>query len=146
MPSQSDMFLPVRLDLGALESSAVAATHRAALACCSWVGRHDADAADGAATEAMRRALANVPGRGTVVIGEGEKDNAPMLFNGEVVGDDGGGPDFDIAVDPLEGTSFCAKDSGSPAATRICSFTRSRPVTSSVTPCSTWMRVFISMK
>jgi fructose-1,6-bisphosphatase II len=109
MPSQSDTFLPARLDLEALESAAVAATHRAALACSPWVGRHDADAADGAATEAMRGALANVPGRGTVVIGEGEKDNAPMLFNGEVVGDDRGGPDFDIAVDPLEGTSFCAK-------------------------------------
>ena len=97
-----------RIDVGTLEAIALAATHGAALACCAWVGRHDPDAADGAATEAMRRVLAGAPGQGTVVIGEGEKDNAPMLFNGEVVGS-GNGPDFDIAVDPLEGTSFCAK-------------------------------------
>ncbi|GLZ56020.1 fructose-bisphosphatase class II family protein [Actinomycetospora sp. NBRC 106378] len=98
-----------RVDVGPLEAVALAATHAAALACCAWVGRHDQDAADGAATEAMRRALARAPGQGTVVIGEGEKDDAPMLFNGEVVGAGHGGPDFDIAVDPLEGTSFCAK-------------------------------------
>lgn len=108
MQTQSD---PRRrhVDLAPLESVAVAATHSAALACCAWVGGHDADAADGAATEAMRRALASAPGRGTVVIGEGEKDNAPMLFNGEVVGDGRDEPEFDVAVDPLEGTSFCAK-------------------------------------
>jgi fructose-1,6-bisphosphatase/sedoheptulose 1,7-bisphosphatase-like protein len=58
------------------------------------------------ATRAMRRALADAPGLGTVVIGEGEKDGAPMLYNGERVGD--GGPAFDIAVDPLECTTFCA--------------------------------------
>ena len=98
-----------RVDVGSLEAVALAATHGAALACFAWVGRHDQDAADGAATEAMRRVLACAPGQGTVVIGEGEKDNAPMLFNGEVVGIGDGGPDFDVAVDPLEGTSFCAK-------------------------------------
>jgi fructose-1,6-bisphosphatase II len=97
-----------RTGIETLEAVALSATHSAALACRAWVGRHDEDAADGAATEAMRRALADAPGHGTVVIGEGEKDNAPMLFNGEIVGA-GDGPEFDIAVDPLEGTSFCAK-------------------------------------
>ena len=99
----------IRTDLHALESAALAATHSAALASRAWVGRHDKEAADAAATEAMRQALAGAAGRGTVVIGEGEKDEAPMLYNGEVVGA-GDGPDFDIAVDPLEGTSFCAKN------------------------------------
>ncbi|WP_307832085.1 fructose-bisphosphatase class II family protein [Prauserella cavernicola] len=88
---------------------ALAATRTAAVASYAWVGRHDQKSADAAATTAMRAALADAPGRGTVVIGEGEKDDAPMLFNGEIVGN-GHGPDFDIAVDPLEGTSFCAKD------------------------------------
>ena len=97
-----------RTGLGSLEAIAVAATHGAALAARPWVGRHDEDAADQAATEAMREILAGAPGQGTVVIGEGEKDNAPMLFNGEHVGT-GDGPDFDIAVDPVEGTTFCAK-------------------------------------
>jgi fructose-1,6-bisphosphatase II len=110
----NDTLLPPRVYLDVLGSVAIAATHGAALACSAWVGRHDADAADGAATDAMRRALAHVPGRGTVVIGEGEKDAAPMLFNGEVVGTGDNGPDFDVAVDPLEGTSFCA--SGLPGA------------------------------
>ena len=94
-------------DLGTLEAIALGATHSAALACQPWVGRHDEKAADGAATEAIRAVLAGAPGQGTVVIGEGEKDDAPMLFNGEVVGT-GHGPEFDIAVDPLEGTTFCA--------------------------------------
>ncbi|MDR7304577.1 class II fructose-bisphosphatase [Haloactinomyces albus] len=92
-----------------LESVALSATSSAAVASHGWVGRHDKKAADAAATEAMRRVLADAPGRGTVVIGEGEKDEAPMLFNGETVGN-GQGVEFDIAVDPLEGTSFCAKN------------------------------------
>jgi fructose-1,6-bisphosphatase II len=96
-------------DISTLESVALAATRGAAVAGYAWVGRNDQDSADGAATSAMRAALAEAPGRGTVVIGEGEKDDAPMLFNGEMVGN-GYGPDFDIAVDPLEGTSFCARD------------------------------------
>ena len=98
----------VRSVIETLEPVALRATHAAALACQPWVGRHDEKAADGAATEAIRAVLARAPGQGTVVIGEGEKDDAPMLFNGEVVGT-GDGPAFDIAVDPLEGTSFCAK-------------------------------------
>ncbi|MCG3752578.1 MULTISPECIES: class II fructose-bisphosphatase [Amycolatopsis] len=97
------------VDVHALEAVALAATRSAAVASYGWVGRYDQKAADAAATKAMREALAKAPGRGTVVIGEGEKDDAPMLFNGEIVGT-GNGPDFDIAVDPLEGTSFCAKD------------------------------------
>ncbi|WP_326837343.1 fructose-bisphosphatase class II family protein [Amycolatopsis rhabdoformis] len=95
--------------ISSLEAVALAATHSAAVASYAWVGRDDQKGADAAATTAMRAALADAPGRGTVVIGEGEKDDAPMLFNGEVVGT-GHGPDFDIAVDPLEGTSFCARD------------------------------------
>ncbi|NYD36531.1 fructose-bisphosphatase class II family protein [Actinomycetospora corticicola] len=109
MQHADDRLARSRTDLGPLEAVALAATHGAALACCPWVGRHDPDAADRAATEAMRHVLAGAPGQGTVVIGEGEKDNAPMLFNGEVVGRGDGGPDFDVAVDPLEGTSFCAR-------------------------------------
>ncbi|WP_243795128.1 class II fructose-bisphosphatase [Saccharopolyspora gloriosae] len=99
-----------RTDISTLESVALAATRSAAVASHPWVGRNDKKAADAAATEAMRQVLADAPGRGVVVIGEGEKDEAPMLFNGETVGNGLGGPDFDIAVDPLEGTSFCAKN------------------------------------
>jgi fructose-1,6-bisphosphatase II len=95
------------LRVAGLEAAALAATRAAAVACQPFVGRGDKHAADAAATEAMRRALAKAPGRGTVVIGEGEKDGAPMLYNGERVG--AGGSAFDIAVDPLECTTFCAK-------------------------------------
>jgi fructose-1,6-bisphosphatase II len=95
------------VDLAVLEAVALAATRAAAVACQPFVGRGDKHSADAAATEAMRRALAWAPGLGTVVIGEGEKDGAPMLYNGERVG--AGGPAFDIAVDPLECTTFCAK-------------------------------------
>ncbi|MDP9188278.1 MAG: fructose-bisphosphatase class II family protein [Actinomycetota bacterium] len=86
---------------------ALAATTAAALACHPLAGRGDKRAADGAATEAMRTALASAPGIGTIVSGEGEKDDAPMLRSGERLG--GGGPEFDIAVDPLECTTFCAQ-------------------------------------
>jgi fructose-1,6-bisphosphatase II len=83
------------------------ATQAAAHACLPWVGRGDKEAADDAAVEAMRSALADVPGRGRVVIGEGEKDNAPMLYTGEELGS-GDEVTFEIAVDPLEGTNYCA--------------------------------------
>ena len=83
------------------------ATQAAALACIPWVGRGDKEAADEAAVEAMRTALGTVPGKGRVVIGEGEKDEAPMLYTGEEVGD-GNGPAFELAIDPLEGTDYCA--------------------------------------
>jgi fructose-1,6-bisphosphatase II len=109
MQDQSEFAPRTSVDIHTLEAVALAATRSAAVASYAWVGRLDQKAADAAATTAMRAALADAPGRGTVIIGEGEKDDAPMLFNGEVVGN-GNGPDFDIAVDPLEGTSFCAKD------------------------------------
>jgi fructose-1,6-bisphosphatase II len=82
-------------------------TEAAALAGGRWVGRGDKNGADGAAVGAMRALIGTVAMNGVVVIGEGEKDNAPMLFNGEQVGD-GTGPDCDVAVDPIDGTSLCA--------------------------------------
>lgn len=84
----------------------LAATRDAALSCLPWVGKNEPKNADAAAVAAMRATLADAPGRGTVVIGEGVKDDAPMLFDGERVGR--GGPRFDLAVDPLEGTKACA--------------------------------------
>jgi fructose-1,6-bisphosphatase II len=90
-----------------LESLALKAVRAAALAAAKHAGSGDGKAADGAATEAMRAVLGETKGLGTVIIGEGEKDNAPMLFNGEELGD-GDGPRFDIAVDPVECTDLCA--------------------------------------
>ncbi|MBX9698008.1 MAG: class II fructose-bisphosphatase [Acetobacteraceae bacterium] len=90
----------------------VRVTEAAALAASRWMGRGDKNAADGAAVEAMRKAFDTVAITGTVVIGEGEMDEAPMLYIGEKVGlyaKAGGGPEVDIAVDPLEGTSITAK-------------------------------------
>ncbi|HUJ07132.1 MAG TPA: class II fructose-bisphosphatase [Streptosporangiaceae bacterium] len=78
-------------------------TEAAALAAGRWVGRGDKNGADGAAVGAMRQLISTVSMSGVVVIGEGEKDHAPMLFNGEQVGD-GTGPDCDVAVDPIDGT------------------------------------------
>lgn len=83
-------------------------TEAAALASGRWVGKGDKNAADEAATNAMRRTLDSICIDGTVVIGEGEMDEAPMLYIGEKVGD-GSSPCVDIAVDPLEGTNICAK-------------------------------------
>src|SRR5437773_10022789 len=85
----------------------VRVTEAAALGAGRWVGRGDKIAADQAAVDAMRAMLDTVSMAGVVVIGEGEKDEAPMLFNGEEVGD-GHGPEVDVAVDPLEGTRLCA--------------------------------------
>lgn len=86
---------------------ALAATRAASLAAARWAGRGDPKAADGAATDAMRATLAAAGARGTVVTGEGAKDDAPMLADGERVGGQIGG-DYDIAVDPLECTDLCA--------------------------------------
>ena len=94
--------------LRTLEPMAADATRAAAIASVQLAGRGDDKAADGAATEAMRAMLSHLPGTGTVVIGEGEKDEAPMLFNGEQVGDGSTEMTIDIAVDPLECTDFCA--------------------------------------
>jgi fructose-1,6-bisphosphatase II / sedoheptulose-1,7-bisphosphatase len=86
---------------------AVRVTEAAALASYKWMGKGDEKAADQAAVNAMRRALNTLSIDGTVVIGEGERDKAPMLYIGEKVGS-GQGPEIDIALDPLEGTTICA--------------------------------------
>ncbi|MCS6711789.1 class II fructose-bisphosphatase [Brachybacterium sp. EF45031] len=85
----------------------VRVTEAAAIAGSRWVGHGDKNTADGAAVDAMRAFMDTVAMNGTVVIGEGEKDEAPMLFNGEQVGD-GTGPDVDVAVDPIDGTRLTA--------------------------------------
>jgi fructose-1,6-bisphosphatase II len=89
----------------------VRVTEAAALAASRWMGRGDKNGADGAAVEAMRVVLGRVPMDGIVVIGEGEKDEAPMLYNGERIGD-GSPPQTDIAVDPVEGTTLTALGRG----------------------------------
>jgi fructose-1,6-bisphosphatase II / sedoheptulose-1,7-bisphosphatase len=86
----------------------VRVTEAAAIAASHWIGRGDNDSADAAAVEAMRVALNELPMCGTVVIGEGERDEAPMLYIGEKVGCDDNGPKIDIALDPLEGTTITA--------------------------------------
>ncbi len=86
----------------------VRVTEAAAMAAGRWVGRGDKNGGDGAAVDAMRMLIGTVSMRGIVVIGEGEKDEAPMLFNGEEVGD-GTGPECDVAVDPVDGTTLMSK-------------------------------------
>ena len=86
----------------------VRVTEAAAMAAGRWVGRGDKEGGDGAAVDAMRKLINSIQMRGVVVIGEGEKDNAPMLFNGEHVGD-GTGPEVDVAVDPVDGTTLMSK-------------------------------------
>lgn len=99
MPTAPDRNLALEL---------VRVTEAAALAAARWAGRGDKIAADQAAVDAMRHMLGTIEMDGTVVIGEGEKDEAPMLFNGERIGN-GNPPAVDVAVDPLEGTTLCAK-------------------------------------
>ncbi len=94
----------------------VRATEAAAMSAGRWVGRGDKNAADGAAVNAMRSIISTVQMSGTVVIGEGEKDEAPMLYNGEQVGD-GTGPECDVAVDPVDGTTLTAQ--GMPGAIAV---------------------------
>ena len=94
----------------------VRVTESAALAAARWVGRGDKESADQAAVDAMRFTLHAVPMDGNVVIGEGEKDEAPMLYNGEQIGD-GSPPEVDVAVDPLEGTRLTAR--GMPSALAV---------------------------
>lgn len=86
----------------------VRVTEAAAMAAGRFVGRGDKIGGDGAAVDAMRGLIGSVSMRGVVVIGEGEKDHAPMLYNGEQVGD-GSGPEVDVAVDPVDGTTLMAK-------------------------------------
>ncbi len=97
-PIQTDRNLALEL---------VRVTEAAAIAASRWIGLGKKNEADGAAVEAMRKAFDAVAINGTVVIGEGEMDEAPMLYIGEKVG--AGGPEMDIAVDPLEGTTLTAK-------------------------------------
>jgi fructose-1,6-bisphosphatase II len=85
----------------------VRATEAAAMSASRWLGRGDKNAVDKAAVDAMREVLNSVAMDGVIVIGEGEKDNAPMLFNGEHLGK-GEAPAVDIAVDPVDGTSLTA--------------------------------------
>ena len=85
-------------------------THEASVACLDYMGLGDRDAVDQAAVSAMREAFQKISIRGQIVIGEGERDSAPMLYIGEKVGRaQDSDPEYDIAVDPLEGTNFCAK-------------------------------------
>ena len=103
MPSQN----PLPPDRN-LAMELVRVTEAAALAAGRWVGRGDKNGGDGAAVDAMRRLISTVEMNGVVVIGEGEKDEAPMLFNGEEVGT-GNGPAVDVAVDPIDGTRLMAE-------------------------------------
>ncbi|HUS23215.1 MAG TPA: class II fructose-bisphosphatase [Aeromicrobium sp.] len=89
----------------------VRVTEAGAMAAGRWVGRGDKNGADGVAVNAMRTLINTVEMNGVVVIGEGEKDDAPMLYNGERVGD-GTGPEYDVAVDPIDGTTLTAKGMG----------------------------------
>ena len=89
----------------------VRVTEAAAMAAARWMGRGDKEGADGAAVDAMRIVLGGVPMDGVVVIGEGEKDEAPMLYNGEQIGD-GTPPSADVAVDPIDGTTPTALGTG----------------------------------
>jgi fructose-1,6-bisphosphatase II len=86
----------------------VRVTEAGAMAAGRWVGRGDKEGGDGAAVDAMRELVNSVSMRGVVVIGEGEKDHAPMLYNGEEVGN-GDGPDCDFAVDPVDGTTLMSQ-------------------------------------
>uniref|UniRef100_UPI0025FEDF74 fructose-bisphosphatase class II n=1 Tax=uncultured Bosea sp. TaxID=211457 RepID=UPI0025FEDF74 len=92
-----------------LSMELVRVTERAAVSAARWRGHGNEKAADQAAVDAMRRELNRLPIDGEIVIGEGERDEAPMLFIGEKVGNKQG-PKVHIAVDPLEGTTLCAKD------------------------------------
>src|SRR5919201_985182 len=93
----------------------VRVTEAAAMGAGRWIGRGDKNAADQAAVDAMRAMLDTVVMHGVVVIGEGEKDEAPMLYNGEEVGA-GSGPEVDVAVDPLDGTGLTSRGHGNPVA------------------------------
>ena len=114
----------------------VRVTEAGAMAAGRWVGRGDKEGGDGAAVDAMRELVNTVSMRGVVVIGEGEKDNAPMLFNGEEVGN-GDGPECDFAVDPVDGTTLMAK--GMPNAISVLAVAE-RGACSTRRRCSTWTR------
>ncbi len=94
------------MSLTSLTSQIIEVVDKAAIACYDWIGKGDNMAADAAAVKSMRETLNQMNIKGTIVIGEGERDEAPMLFIGEEVGK--GGIEVDIALDPLEGTTICA--------------------------------------
>ncbi|WP_329313053.1 class II fructose-bisphosphatase [Streptomyces sp. NBC_01262] len=114
MTDQHETHLPPALDVSPeapdrnLALELVRVTEAAAMAAGRWVGRGDKNGADGAAVKAMRTLVSTVSMNGVVVIGEGEKDEAPMLYNGERIGD-GTGAECDVAVDPVDGTTLTAK-------------------------------------
>jgi len=114
MTEQHETHLPPALDVSPeapdrnLALELVRVTEAAAMAAGRWVGRGDKNGADGAAVKAMRTLVSTVSMNGVVVIGEGEKDEAPMLYNGERIGD-GTGAECDVAVDPVDGTTLTAK-------------------------------------
>jgi fructose-1,6-bisphosphatase class II len=117
MTNTNSPAMPERMDRKLLLEY-VRVTEAAAIACSRLIGAGRKDAADSLAVEAMRRAFDKVPARGTIVIGEGERDEAPMLYIGEKVGPkDPELPEVDIAVDPLEGTNLCAH--GKPGALAV---------------------------
>jgi fructose-1,6-bisphosphatase class II len=104
--------------IASLRSHLVRTVEEAAIACAGTIGQGDRHHSDQVAVAAMRRVLDTVPARGRVVIGEGERDQAPMLWSGEEFGDAApGAPELDIAVDPLEGTNLCA--TGGPGAIAV---------------------------
>ncbi|MEP6697693.1 MAG: fructose-bisphosphatase class II, partial [Pseudonocardiales bacterium] len=104
----TELFVPRQAPDRNLALELVRVTEAAAMAAGRWVGRGDKNGGDGAAVDAMRKLIGTVAMRGVVVIGEGEKDEAPMLYNGEEVGD-GTGPECDVAVDPIDGTTLMSK-------------------------------------
>ncbi|MDX6347979.1 MAG: fructose,6-bisphosphatase [Streptomyces sp.] len=114
MTEQHEAHLPPQLEVSPeapdrnLALELVRVTEAAAMAAGRWVGRGDKNGADGAAVKAMRTLVSTVSMNGIVVIGEGEKDEAPMLYNGERIGD-GTGAECDVAVDPVDGTTLTAK-------------------------------------
>ena len=103
VPSNDPASSSEEISGGEKQDKLVRTTEAAALAAARWMGRGDKNASDGAAVNAMRMMMDTVDMDGIVVIGEGDKDEAPMLFNGERVGS-GHGPQVDVAVDPIDGT------------------------------------------
>ena len=107
LANQSIASMPSGSSLARLSLEFAGVTEAAAVAAYEWIGRGEKERGDGAAVAAMRHAFASLPCSATVVIGEGEKDNAPMLYNGEALGR--GGVAVDVAVDPVDGTNYLAK-------------------------------------
>ncbi|EPC03733.1 hypothetical protein L861_00115 [Litchfieldella anticariensis FP35 = DSM 16096] len=107
LAEKSIVSVPTGNSLAYLSLGFAEVTEAAAIAAYKWIGRGEKERGDDAAVMAMRKAFASLPFSGTVVIGEGEKDNAPMLYNGEALGR--GGVAVDIAVDPVDGTNYLAK-------------------------------------